>query len=120
MAWAAELCGCDENLCGSTLTKAERALFTHRRKQAWEALHPEVRHGGNQGEDGRFVPSRKIQELAERANVTVNTVARFESGKPANRSTLTLIKNAFEAAGVEFIENSVIVPQMKSGDRNAR
>lgn len=34
---------CDENLCGTKLTPAERALFTRRRKEAYEALHPETR-----------------------------------------------------------------------------
>lgn len=38
---------CDENLCGSNLSPAERAMFTKRRKDAYEALHPETRHGGD-------------------------------------------------------------------------
>ena len=36
---------CDENLCGSVLTPTERATFTAKRKEAYEALHPEARHG---------------------------------------------------------------------------
>ena len=36
---------CDENLCGSVLTATERAMFSARRKEAYEALHPEARHG---------------------------------------------------------------------------
>ncbi|MGE0290411.1 MAG: ParB N-terminal domain-containing protein [Bradyrhizobium sp.] len=50
---AATIVECDENLCGTTLTAAERALFTKRRKWAYEALHPETRahvagaHGSN-------------------------------------------------------------------------
>ncbi|MEI8397320.1 MAG: ParB N-terminal domain-containing protein [Rhodospirillaceae bacterium] len=35
----------DENLCGSKLTPAERALFTRRRKDIYLALHPETRLG---------------------------------------------------------------------------
>jgi ParB-like chromosome segregation protein Spo0J len=38
-----QLAECDENLAGPTLTKAERALFTRRRKEIYEALHPETR-----------------------------------------------------------------------------
>jgi ParB family transcriptional regulator, chromosome partitioning protein len=38
-----QLAECDENLAGPTLTKAERALFTRRRKAVYEALHPETR-----------------------------------------------------------------------------
>jgi len=48
-----QLAECDENLCGTKLTPAERAWFTARRKQIYEALHPETRahvagaHGAN-------------------------------------------------------------------------
>ena len=42
---AAIIAECDENLCGSNLTTAERALFTRRRKDAYEALHPETKNG---------------------------------------------------------------------------
>ena len=41
------LAECDENLCGTVLTATERAMFTARRKDAYEALHPEARHGGD-------------------------------------------------------------------------
>src|SRR3954469_21061134 len=37
-----QLAEVDENLAGPTLTKAERALFTKRRKEIYEALHPET------------------------------------------------------------------------------
>ncbi len=43
-----------------------------------------------------------VRDLAKHAHVGTNTVARFESGKPANASTILLIKQAFEAAGIEF------------------
>lgn len=43
-----QIAECDENLCGTKLTPSEKALFTKRRKQAYEALHPETRHGENQ------------------------------------------------------------------------
>jgi ParB family transcriptional regulator, chromosome partitioning protein len=36
---------CDENLCGTKLTPAKRAVLTVRRKQACEKLHPETRNG---------------------------------------------------------------------------
>lgn len=47
---------CDENLRGPHLTASERALFTRRRKEAYEALHPETRahvagaHGSNRAQ----------------------------------------------------------------------
>jgi uncharacterized ParB-like nuclease family protein len=49
-----QLAECDENLAGTNLSKAERAMFTQRRKEIYEALHPETRAGvfkGNQHTD---------------------------------------------------------------------
>lgn len=40
-----QLAECDENLCSTKLTPAERAIFTQRRKDAYEALHPETKQG---------------------------------------------------------------------------
>lgn len=54
-----QIAECDENLCGTKLSPAERALFTRRRKDAYEALHPETRNGavGN----GR----KKVRQVGE-------------------------------------------------------
>lgn len=54
--WHAILAECDENLCGSHLTPSARALFTRKRKEAYEALHPETKHGGERA-------SRQIGDL---------------------------------------------------------
>jgi transcriptional regulator with XRE-family HTH domain len=56
-----------------------------------------------------------VRDLAKHAHIGTNTVARFESGKPVNVSTMTLIKITFEAAGVQFTEDGGIVPP-KSGE----
>jgi transcriptional regulator with XRE-family HTH domain len=56
-----------------------------------------------------------VRDLAKFAHVGANTVARFEGGKPANPSTLTLIKQAFEAAGVRFTDTGGVEPP-KSGE----
>ena len=43
------------------------------------------------------------RQLAEAAEVGVATIRLFEAGKgEQRRSTLSVIRNAFEAAGVEF------------------
>ena len=57
-----------------------------------------------------------VRDLAKYAHIGPSTVARFESGKPTNASTLTLIKQAFEAAGVQFTNDGGIVPPKKSGE----
>jgi ParB-like chromosome segregation protein Spo0J len=65
-----QLAEVDENLAGPTLTKAERALFTKRRKELYEQLHPETRPGG----DRRSTSSRKHCDKVER--FTADTAAR--------------------------------------------
>ena len=52
----------------------------------------------------------RVRDLADAAGLNVNTVARFESGKKANASTPKLIRQAFEAVGVEFTDNGGVVP----------
>ncbi len=47
-----------------------------------------------------------LDEVAQRAGVGRNTVHRFESGEVKPRAaTLTVLRLAFEKAGIEFIEN---------------
>ena len=67
---------CDENLCGSNLSQAERSLFTRRRKEAYVALHPETAHG---------TPgvSRQVGDTRDRSETdrfTADAVAK--TGKP--------------------------------------
>ena len=84
-----ELVEIDENLCRAELTTAQRRLFTKRREQIWEALHPtklEVRqavapqvssHGGARPQTKKFAAStaavtgesvRSIQRSISNAN----------------------------------------------------
>ena len=44
-----------------------------------------------------------IRDLAHEADIAVSTVSRFEAGENINLSSLTAMKDALEAAGVEFI-----------------
>ena len=50
------------------------------------------------------------RELAKHSHVGATTISRFESGKPANPSTLALLRQAFEKAGVVFTDDGGIVP----------
>jgi ParB family chromosome partitioning protein len=43
----AELTAIDENFCRETLTPAQETAAVVRRKQIYEALHPETKHGGS-------------------------------------------------------------------------
>jgi len=57
-----------------------------------------------------------VRDLAAHAKVTPNTVSRFESGKSSpNISTLAVIKLAFEAEGVEFLNGDAPGTQTRTG-----
>jgi transcriptional regulator with XRE-family HTH domain len=43
-----------------------------------------------------------VRELAAKAGVAVNTVARIENGADAKQSTMDALQRALESAGVEF------------------
>lgn len=66
-----QIAECDENLCGTKLTPAERAIFTRRRKEAYEALHPETRNGVTGGGHNQL---RQVGEAAPR--FTADTAKR--------------------------------------------
>lgn len=44
-----------------------------------------------------------VRELAEAAQVSTNTITRFEKGEELRPRTVEAIRAALEAAGVEFI-----------------
>ena len=46
-----QIAECDENLCAPQLSPSDRARFTKRRKEAYEALHPEAKRGGDRRSD---------------------------------------------------------------------
>jgi uncharacterized ParB-like nuclease family protein len=75
-----QLAEVDENLAGSTLTKAERALFTKHRKDIYEALHPETRHGAIGGGHDQ---SRKLCDSAKAERFTGDTAAHTSRSERA-------------------------------------
>jgi len=44
-----------------------------------------------------------IRELAERADLSTNTLVRFERGEELKQSTIDHLRSVLEAAGIEFI-----------------
>lgn len=64
-----QIAECDENLCAASLTPSEKAMFTRRRKEAYEALHPETKHGGDRA-------SRQLGDLKETDRFTADTAVR--------------------------------------------
>ena len=70
-----QIAECDENLCASVLTKAERALFTKRRKDAYEALHPETKREASL-KKGDELPSRQLGETGRVDRFTADTAAK--------------------------------------------
>jgi ParB family chromosome partitioning protein len=92
---------CDENLCGTQLTPAERAEFTHRRKWAYEQLHPETVNGAT-AERGRL---RQVGEVNKINRFTADTATRTgqservvqrdaERGDKISEVALSLVKEA--------------------------
>src|SRR3954467_3188725 len=75
-----QLAEVDENLAGPTLTKAERALFTKRRKRIYEALHPETRHGAIGGGHDQ---GRKPCDSAKAERFTADTAAHTSRSERA-------------------------------------
>ena len=58
-----------------------------------------------------------IRDLAHEADIAVSTVSRFEAGENINVSSLTAMKSALEAAGVEFIPENGGGPGVRLRDR---
>ncbi|RTL86891.1 MAG: helix-turn-helix domain-containing protein [Hyphomicrobiales bacterium] len=52
----------------------------------------------------RTALSLGVKELAELADVSTNTISRFEAGEELKPRTVSAIRAALEAAGAEFIE----------------
>src|SRR4051794_5017150 len=69
---------CDENLVASTLTPAERAYLTDQRKNFYEALHPETRHGGDRKSSSQLenLNPSFVKDTAESTGRGASTIAR--------------------------------------------
>lgn len=97
-----QLAECDENLCGTKLTPSERALFTRRRKEIYEALHPETRHGAT-GRGGKKDPEigSFVDDTAERSGRSRSAVAQDAfRGERISDDALTIVRGTEADRGV--------------------
>ena len=73
---AAHLAEIDENLIRADLSPAERAMHVARRKELYEKLHPETKHGGDRKSDGKS--TRQNGDLKRFTKDAASKVGRSE------------------------------------------
>lgn len=104
-----QIAECDENLCGTRLSTAERAMFTRRRKEAYEALHPETKQEafkGNQHTSGSRQlgdkqPDRFTKDTAKSTGQSERKVQRdAERGDKIDPDVMKEIKGSRHDKGV--------------------
>jgi transcriptional regulator with XRE-family HTH domain len=61
-----------------------------------------------------------VRELAAEAQVSTDTVARFERGEELKERTVRALREAMEAAGVEFIPENGGGPGVRLKKRKAK
>lgn len=108
-----QIAECDENLCATTLSKSERAIFVKRRKDAYEALHPETKHGGDRA-------SRQLGDLNDADRFTADTAAKTgqseraiqrdaERGSKISERALQLVKGTALDRG-QYLDRLKAIP----------
>ena len=97
---------CDENLCGSNLSPAERALFTRRRKEAYEALHPETKHGGDRRASPQIDDLKAERFTADTARRTGQSEATIQ--RDAARGARVPEPILTEVAGTDLDKGTVL------------
>ena len=85
---------CDENLCGSRLTPAEKAEFTAARKRAYLAKHPETANGRNQHSRGGEVcqPSFSDDQATKTGEAARTIRMNAERGEKVTPAALAMVK----------------------------
>jgi ParB family chromosome partitioning protein len=120
-----QIAECDENLRGPSLGKADRALFTQRRKEAYEALHPEVR-AGHAGATARhdatanFATASFAAATAEATGQSERTVRLdAERGKKISERALDMLRDTrldtgTYLDGLKALDHSAQVEKVKA------
>lgn len=124
----AELVMIDENLCRAELTPAQMAYQVARRKEIYEALHPEARHGAA-GAIGRWNADDKLSSAfsdatSQATGLNKRTIQRDAARGEALGETLKDIAGTSLDKGVELdalakmpeSERLDIVARAKSGE----
>ncbi|MEI8394909.1 MAG: ParB/RepB/Spo0J family partition protein [Rhodospirillaceae bacterium] len=129
----------DENLCGSKLTPAERALFMRRRKDIYLALHPETRKGTAQAAGMNRAVGREPQIADDVAPAEPFTIATARAtgqsrdtierdaarGEALGDAVLTDVRGTSLDQGVELdalkslpeAERAPLVKRAKAGEK---
>jgi len=116
--WLAEI---DENLAGPMLTRAERAIFTKRRKEIYEQIHPETRSVNERGGPGRGKTTDNLSavltpaftaETADRTGVDERTIRRDAArGEGIAEDVLEMIVGTGLDVGVELDALTKLPPE---------
>lgn len=107
-----QIAECDENLCAPQLTPSDRARFTKRRKEAYEALHPETKNGRNQHSrrDGQVVQPSFADDQAAATGVDPRTVRRdAERGEKVDDRALSAVRGTSLDTG-NYLDTLKAVP----------
>lgn len=108
-----QIAECDENLCAPQLTPADRAMFTKRRKDAYEAKHPETKHGANQHTRGvaNLATPSFAEDQAEKTGASERSVRRDAArGTNVEEEALQLIR------GTQF-DNGAYIDRLAKLDK---
>ena len=119
----------DENLCGTKLTPAERALFTRRRKDIYLAIHPETRAGVAGAETKHRGANDKLsfaENTAAQTGVDRRTIERDAArGESLGDTVLADVRGTSLDQGVELdalkdmpeAERAPLVERAKAGEK---
>ena len=80
---------CDENLCGTSLGYADRALLMSRRKAAFEELHPATRHGA------ASVGQKKSRQIGDIKRFTL------DAAKKTGKAERTVQRDAYRGEAID-------------------
>ena len=116
-----QIAECDENLCAPNLTPSEKALFTARRKEAYEALHPETRNGVI-GATARHAPAKLADasftsDTANKTGESERTIQRnAERGEKIDHKALDALRGTKLDSGA-YLDKLKVVPAPEQAAR---